>query len=69
MRDAFQFHHAGMFKVLMVFQLPGDVEGNVYGLGTDGEGWGDVALQGVAYHEQLMRCNVQVLAEFTELLL
>ena len=38
---------------LKVLQLPGDVEGDMDGRGTDGERRGDVAPQGVAHHEQL----------------
>ena len=56
-----------MLDILGVLQLPRDVEGDVDGRGTDGEGGGDVALQGVAHHEQLRWEDVEMLAELLEL--
>ena len=49
-----------MVEVLMNLQLPGDVEGYVYRLCTDGHGRCHVALQRVAHHEQLVRLDVQM---------
>ena len=39
------FYHPLMVEVLEMLQLPGDVKGDMDGPGTDGKGWGDVALQ------------------------
>ena len=46
-------NHALMLEMVVMLQLPGDVEGDVDAPGTDGEGWGDVALQRVANHQEL----------------
>ena len=53
--------------VFGVFQLPCNVEGDMYGPGADGEGGGDVALQRVANHEQFGWVDGLVLAESEEL--
>ena len=47
------FRKSFVFYILEMLQLPCDVEGDMDSLGTNGEGWGDVALQGVADHQQL----------------
>ena len=51
------FDEAWVLNVIKMFQLPRDVEGDVDGRGPDVKGWGDVALQGVAHHQQLFRDN------------
>ena len=57
------FHHAGMLKVLMYFQLPSDVEGDVDGLSADGDGRGNVAFQGVAHHNHFVGFDTEVTAQ------
>ena len=52
-----------MVDVVEVFQLPGDMKGDVYGPGTDGEGRGNIALEGVADHQQFRGVYLLVLTE------
>ena len=58
-----------MVDIVEVFQLPGDVEGDMDGPGTDGKRWGDVALQRVADHQQVGGVDALVLTEGQELAL
>ena len=51
----------------MALELPSDVEGDVDGRGSDGEGWSNVALQGVAHHQQLVGQDVKMLTELLKL--
>ena len=46
------FYQLFVVDVVEMFQLPSDVEGDMDGPGTDGEGRGDVALEGVANHQE-----------------
>ena len=62
----FNFLESFVLDVVEVLQLPCDVEGDVDGPGADGEGWGDVAFQGVAYHQQFIGQDTQVLAQLLE---
>ncbi len=45
-------HHPLVLEVIMKLQLPRHAERDVDGLGAHCQGWGDVALQRVAHHEQ-----------------
>ena len=49
-----------MLEVLVYFQLPRDVEGDMDGLCADGDGWGNVTLQGVAHHDHLVWLDAKV---------
>lgn len=49
--EPFNFHHPFMLKVFMHLQLPGDMKGNVNGLGAYGQGWGNVTLERITHHE------------------
>ena len=60
------FDKARVLDIFEVFQLPGDVEGDMDGRSPDIEGWGNVTLQGVAHHQQILRENAQVLTELLE---
>ena len=62
-------NHALMLEMLVMLQLPGDVEGDVDSPGSDGEGRGDVALQRVAHHQQLVGLDIQLAAQVEELFL
>ena len=63
------FDEPFVVDVVEVLQLPGDVEGDMDGPGSDGEGRGDVALQRVADHQQFRGMYLLVLAEGQELTL
>ena len=63
----FNFLESFVLDVVEVLQLPRDMEGDVDGPGADGEGRGDVAFQGVTYHQQLVGQDAQVLAQLLEL--
>ena len=52
--ELLNFFEPFMIEFFEMLQLPRDVEGDVDGPGSDGKGWGDVAFQGVAYHQQLV---------------
>lgn len=51
------FDEAWVLNVIKMFQLPSDMERDMNGRSPDVKGWGDVALQRVAYHQQLFRDN------------
>lgn len=61
------FYKSLMLNVFKVLQLPGDVEGDVDGRGPDVKGRGNVTLQGVTYHQQILWEDVQMLTELLEL--
>ena len=63
------FYQSLVVDVLKVLQLPGDVEGDVDGPGADGECGGDVALQGVADHQEFRGMDLLMFAEVEELTL
>ena len=65
MGDSDEFRVLDLFG--MTFQLPGDVEGDMDGRGSDGKGRGNVALQRVAYHQQFVGLDTQMFAELLEL--
>ena len=56
-----------MLDILEMLQLPRDVEGDMYGTGSNGEGGGYVALKGVANHQHFTGQDVETLAELLEL--
>ena len=56
-----------VLNIVKMLELPSNMEGDVYGPRTDVKRWGNVALQRVAYHQQLVRHNVEMLAELLEL--
>ena len=60
------FNEAIVINVIKMFQLPSDVEGDMDGPGADGEGWGDIALQGVANHQELRGVYLLVFAQRQE---
>ena len=60
------FDKARVLDVFEMLQLPSDVERYMDGRSPDVEGWGNVALQGVAHHQQILREDVQVLTELLE---
>ena len=62
----FNFLESFVLDVVEVLQLPRDMEGDVDGPGADGEGRGDVAFQGVTYHQQLVGQDAQVLAQLLD---
>ena len=49
------FDEPFVLNVFKMLQLPGDVEGDMDGRGTNGKGRGDIAFQGVAHHQQFAR--------------
>ena len=51
-----------MLEVVVMFQLPGDVEGYVYGAAAHGQRGRDVALQRVTHHEHLAGSHVELVA-------
>ena len=59
----------GMVEDLGLLQLPCQVEGDMDGGAADGEGRGDVALEGVAYHEHLLGGDAELMTEIAELAL
>ena len=61
------FDQSFVLDVLKVLQLPGDVEGDMDGRGPDVKGRGNVTLQGVTYHQQILWEDVQMLTELLEL--
>ena len=60
---------AFMVDIIKMFQLPGDMEGDMDSPGTDGEGGSDVALEGVANHQEFRGVYLLVLAESQKLTL
>ena len=58
-----------MIEFFEMLQLPRDVEGDVDGPGTDGQGGCYIALQRVTHHQQFRRVYLLVVAECQELLL
>lgn len=55
-----------VLDILKMFELPSNVEGDMYGPGTDVECWSYITLQRVAHHQQLMGQNLQMLTEVLE---
>lgn len=60
------FDEAFVVDVIKMLELPSDMERDVDGPGTNGEGGGDVALEGVADHQQFRGVYLLVLAESEE---
>ena len=63
------FYQSLVFDVLRMLQLPCNVEWDMDGPSTDVERRGDITLERVAHHQQLMGHNVKMLAEQLELCL
>ena len=60
------FRQTVVLDVFEMLQLPSDVERYMDGRSPDVKGWGNVTLQGVAHHQQILREDVQVLTELLE---
>ena len=60
------FYQSFVLDIVKMLELPSNVEGDMYGPRTDVKCWGNVALERVAHHQQLVGHNVEMLAEILE---
>ena len=61
------FYQSFVLDIVKMLELPSNVEGDMYGPRTDVKCWGNVALQRVTHHQQLVGHDVEMLAKLLEL--